>query len=169
MAGRPALGADQGPTVRCAMIKEGTPAKYLLRAAEPGSRRPLTERHATRDAVSARRAALERAGYYVLVTLADQTTKDEFLQPEGRRSVRDAFRLSATTLRQASSPRGFGRRAATPRLNDHNGAAATWGRPDAGLDNAKTEKWPPSHCRCTRIGIFYTLWKAGLVVAKLRE
>jgi hypothetical protein len=75
------------------MVKEETPGKYLLRAVEPGSRRPLIERHDKRDAVDARRAALERAGYYVLVTLADQTAKDEFLQAEGRRSIRGAFRL----------------------------------------------------------------------------
>ena len=74
------------------MVKDGTSGKYLLRAVEPGSRRPLTERHATRDAVDARRTALERAGYYVLVTLADSPT-EVVLQVEGRRSVRGASRL----------------------------------------------------------------------------
>jgi hypothetical protein len=74
------------------MVKEGTPGKYQLRAVEPGSRRPLVESHATRDAVDARRAALERAGYYVLVTLADPSG-GEFLQPQGRTTDRGAFRL----------------------------------------------------------------------------
>jgi hypothetical protein len=68
------------------MVKEGTPGKYLLRAVEPGSRRPLTESHATRDAIDAR-----RAGYNVVVTLADLPAEGEFLQNEGRRSVRGAF------------------------------------------------------------------------------
>ena len=75
------------------MVKEGTPGTYLLRAVEPGSRRPLIESHATRDAVDARRAALERAGYNVVVTLADLSFEDEFLKLESRRSVRSAFRL----------------------------------------------------------------------------
>jgi hypothetical protein len=75
------------------MVKEGTPGKYLLRAVEPGSRRPLIESHATRDAVDARRAALEQAGYNVVVMLADLPTEGEFLKLEGRRSVRSAFRL----------------------------------------------------------------------------
>jgi hypothetical protein len=51
------------------MVKEGTPGKYQLRAVKPGSRRPLIESYATQDAVAARRAALEQAGYSVLVTL----------------------------------------------------------------------------------------------------
>jgi hypothetical protein len=51
------------------MVKEGTPGKYQLRAVKPGSRRPLIESHATQDAVTTRRAALEQAGYNVLVTL----------------------------------------------------------------------------------------------------
>ena len=67
------------------MIKEGTPGKYLLRAVEPGSRRPLIESHATRDAVDARRAALERAGYNVVVMLADLPAEGEFLKLEARR------------------------------------------------------------------------------------
>ena len=68
-----------------AMIKEGTPGKYKLRAVEPGSRRPLVESYATRDAVAARWAALEQAGYSVLVTL----NEGEFLQLEGRRVALD--------------------------------------------------------------------------------
>ena len=75
------------------MVKEGTPGKYLLRAVEPGSRRPLIESHATRDAVDARRAALEHAGYNVVVMLADLPTEGEFLKLGVRRSVRSAFRL----------------------------------------------------------------------------
>ena len=63
------------------MVKEGTPGKYKLRAVAPGSRRPLIESYATRDAVAARRAALEQAGYSVLVTL----NEGEFLQQEPRR------------------------------------------------------------------------------------
>jgi hypothetical protein len=74
------------------MAKEGTPGKYLLRAVEPGSRLPLTESHATREAVDARRAALEQAGYNVIVTLAD-LSGGEFLQPQGRTTDRGAFRL----------------------------------------------------------------------------
>jgi hypothetical protein len=69
------------------------PGNYLLRAVEPGSRRPLTESHATRDAVDARRAALEQAGYNVIVTLADLPAEGEFSKNEGRRSVRGAFHL----------------------------------------------------------------------------
>jgi hypothetical protein len=34
-------------------------------------------------------------------------------------------------------------------------------------DNAETESRVPSSCNCAQIGIFYSLWKAGLVVAKL--
>ena len=37
------------------------------------------------------------------------------------------------------------------------------------LYNPETESWPLSHCHCTRIGIIDTLWKAGLVVAKLGQ
>lgn len=51
------------------MVKEGTPGKYQLRAVKPGSRRPVIESYATQDAVAARRATLEQAGYSVLVTL----------------------------------------------------------------------------------------------------
>ena len=51
------------------MVKEGTPGKYLLRAVLPGSRRPLIENFATREAVDARRADLEHAGYSVVVML----------------------------------------------------------------------------------------------------
>ena len=75
------------------MVKEGTPGKYQLRAVEPGSRRPLIESHATRDAVDARRAALEHAGYNVVVTLADLSVEDELRQLEGHRSVRGASRF----------------------------------------------------------------------------
>src|SRR5207342_3353998 len=64
-----------------------------LRAVVPGSRRPLLESHATRDAVDARRAALERAGYNVVVTLPDLSVEDEFLKLEARRTVGSAFRL----------------------------------------------------------------------------
>ena len=46
----------------------GNSRKYQLRAVKPG-RRPLIESYATQDAVAARRAALEQAGYSVLVTL----------------------------------------------------------------------------------------------------
>ena len=53
------------------MVKEGTPGKYALRAVEPRSRRPLVESYATSDQVAARRAALERAGYTVIVMLAE--------------------------------------------------------------------------------------------------
>ena len=75
------------------MVKEGTPGKYLLRAVEPGSRRPLIERHATREAADARRTALEQAGYYVLITLADLSTEGRLPQVEGSPIVRGAFRL----------------------------------------------------------------------------
>ena len=53
------------------MVKEGTPGKYHLRAVEPGSRRPLVESYATSDQVAARRVKLERAGFTVIVTLAE--------------------------------------------------------------------------------------------------
>jgi hypothetical protein len=66
-----------------AVVKEGTPGKYQLRAVKPGSRRPLIESYATQDAVAARRAALEQAGYSVLVTL----NEGETLEQEGRRIV----------------------------------------------------------------------------------
>jgi hypothetical protein len=75
------------------MVKEGTPGKYLLRAVEPGRRRPLIESHATRDEVDARRVALEKAGYNVVVTLADLPADGEFPKLEARGSVRRAFRL----------------------------------------------------------------------------
>jgi len=58
------------------MLKEGTPGKYSLRAVEPRSRRPLIESHATSDQVAARRTALERAGYTVIVTLAETVKFD---------------------------------------------------------------------------------------------
>jgi hypothetical protein len=67
------------------VVKEGTPGKYTLRAVEPGSRRPLIESYATRDAVAARRAALEQAGYRVIVTL----NEGEIVQLEGRRIFLD--------------------------------------------------------------------------------
>ena len=53
------------------MLKEGTPGKYKLRAVEPGSRRPLIESYATRDMADQRHAALERAGYSVIITVAE--------------------------------------------------------------------------------------------------
>ena len=53
------------------MVKEGTPGKYALRAVEPRSRRPLAESYATSDQVAERRAFLERAGYTVIVTVAE--------------------------------------------------------------------------------------------------
>jgi hypothetical protein len=67
------------------MVKEGNPRKYKLRAVEPGSRRPLIESYATRDAVAARWASLEQAGYSVIVTI----NEGEFLQLEGRRIALD--------------------------------------------------------------------------------
>ena len=51
------------------MVEEGTPAKYALRAVQPRSRRPLIETYATQEEVAKRRAALENAGFNVLVTL----------------------------------------------------------------------------------------------------
>jgi hypothetical protein len=51
------------------MVKEGTPGKYQLRAALPGSRRPIVEHYATREQVERRRVALENAGYSVVITL----------------------------------------------------------------------------------------------------
>ena len=53
------------------MLKKGTPGKYSLRAGEPRSRRPLVENYAMSDEVDAGRAFLERAGYTVIVTLAE--------------------------------------------------------------------------------------------------
>ena len=67
-----------------AMVKEGTPGKYQLRAVLPGSRRPFIEIYASLDGVAARRAALEQAGYNVLVTFG------EILQLAGHRRARDA-------------------------------------------------------------------------------
>ena len=72
-----------------AMVKEGTPGKYQLRAVLPGSRRPLIESYASLDGVAARRAALEQAGYNVLVTFME----GELLQLEGHRRDRGADRL----------------------------------------------------------------------------
>ena len=71
------------------MVKEGTPGKYKLRAVQPGSRRSLIESYASLDGVAARRAALEQAGYNVLVTFVE----GELLQPEGHRRARGADRL----------------------------------------------------------------------------
>ena len=71
-----------------AMVKEGTPGKYQLRAVLPGSRRPLIESYASLDGVAARRAALEQAGYNVLVTSIEGE-----LQLEGYRRARGADRL----------------------------------------------------------------------------
>ena len=67
------------------MATKGTPGIFKLRAVEPGSRRPLIERYAKWDAVAARRAALEQAGYNVLVTL----NEGKIVQPEGRRVAVD--------------------------------------------------------------------------------
>jgi len=69
------------------------PGKYQLRAVEPGSRRPMIESHATRDAVDARRVALENAGYNVVVTLADMSVEDEIRKLEDRRTDRGDYRL----------------------------------------------------------------------------
>lgn len=68
------------------MVKEGTLGNYKLWAVAPGSRRPLIESYATCDAVAARWAALELAGYSVLVTL----NEGGFVQLEGRRIALDA-------------------------------------------------------------------------------
>jgi hypothetical protein len=65
------------------MVKEGTPGKYKLRAVQPGSRRPVTETYATRDAVDARKAALERAEYTVIIREA--ATLRELLAPRAKR------------------------------------------------------------------------------------
>ena len=74
----PHLAADFRPwraNTQCygaVMVKEVTPRKYYsLRAVEPRSRRPLIENYVTSDEVDVRRAALERAGYTVIVTLAE--------------------------------------------------------------------------------------------------
>lgn len=67
------------------MVEEETPGKYRLQAVEQESRRPLIESYATCDAVAARWAALELAGYSVLVTL----NEGEFVQLEGRRTALD--------------------------------------------------------------------------------
>ena len=67
------------------MVTEGTLGKYKLRAVEPESRRPLVETFSTAEAVAARRAALEQAGYRVLVTL----TEGEIVQLERRRVFLD--------------------------------------------------------------------------------
>ena len=69
-------------SVRWAMVKEGTPGKYQLRAVKPGSRRPLVEDHASRDAVDARKVALECAGYTVIIRVAE-TMRD--FAPRGQR------------------------------------------------------------------------------------
>jgi hypothetical protein len=66
-----------------AMLKEGTPGKYKLRAVQPGSRRPVIETYATRDAVGARKAALERDGYTVIIREAE--TLRELLAPRAKR------------------------------------------------------------------------------------
>ena len=71
------------------MVKEGTPGKYKLRAVEPGNRRPLIESYATRDAADARHAALERAGYTVIITVAE--TMGETLAPRAQRQQREDF------------------------------------------------------------------------------
>jgi hypothetical protein len=74
IAGGPISGAGVWTRGRygAAMLKEGTFRKYFsLRAVEPRSRRPLIEKYATSDQADARRAALEQAGYTVIVTLAE--------------------------------------------------------------------------------------------------
>lgn len=58
------------------MIKEGTPGKYLLRAVVPRSARPVAESFATSEEVAARQAFLEKAGYTVIVTLAEERKAD---------------------------------------------------------------------------------------------
>ena len=84
-----------------AMVKEGTPGKYQLRAVLPGSRRPLIESYASLDGVAARRAALEQAGYNVLVTFME----GELLQLEGHRGAPAALTVFGT-LRPTYSPDG---------------------------------------------------------------
>jgi hypothetical protein len=64
------------------MVKEGTPGKYNLRAVQPGSRRPVLETYATRDAVDGQ-AALERAEYIVIIREA--ATLRELLAPRAKR------------------------------------------------------------------------------------
>jgi hypothetical protein len=53
------------------MVNKGTPRKFVLRAVLQGSRRPLIETFTTRPAAEERRLVLERAGYTVLVWLAE--------------------------------------------------------------------------------------------------
>ena len=65
-----------------AMVKEGTPGKYKLRAVQPGSRRPVIETYATRDAVGSRKAALEHAGYTVIIREVE--TLRELLAPRAQ-------------------------------------------------------------------------------------
>jgi hypothetical protein len=52
----------------------------------------LLESHATRESVDSRRVDLEKAGYNVVVTPLDLPADGEFLQREGRKSPRSAFR-----------------------------------------------------------------------------
>jgi hypothetical protein len=69
------------------MVKEGTPGKYKLRAVQPGSRRPVIETYATRDAVNARKASLERAEYTVIIREAE--TLQDILAPRAIRPWQD--------------------------------------------------------------------------------
>jgi hypothetical protein len=77
----PRLVRAKARALCCAMVKEGTPGKYQLRAVVPGSRRPLLESHATRDEAR-RRAKLERAEYTVMVTV-DETVPEGWEHPTG--------------------------------------------------------------------------------------
>ena len=72
------------------MVKEGTPGKYKLRAVQSGSRRPVLETYATRDAVDARKVALERAEYTVIITEA--ATLRELLAPRAKRLHQQIYR-----------------------------------------------------------------------------
>jgi len=59
------------------MLRSGTAGKLKLRAVDPGNRRALIESYATWDAVAARRAALQQAGYPVLVTVNEGVIKGQ--------------------------------------------------------------------------------------------
>lgn len=85
------------------MVKEGTPGKYQLRAVEPGSRRPLIETYATREAVDARRLPLSGLGttsslrLQIYLPMASSCG----VRAAGAFEAPSAF---ATTLRQTSRP-----------------------------------------------------------------
>jgi|GEM_PF-2181733 len=53
------------------MIKIAPLKKYALRAERPGTKKFLTESYQTLGKATERKAALEEAGYTVLVTLTD--------------------------------------------------------------------------------------------------